>query len=243
MMENENNNIESWMSKQEFLLESDKGDELHGSMTESFSWISDEYFEVINRESESGKEITKKDIYKANLSDIEKELDKWSIAYKIFNKLKQQWLKIFINPKTDISRTEKWFNIIWWLWPITQQTRDTMWEYDDSADSPDDKLYINKLVHEIWHCLSNYVSDEGNELFKLLFSIRSQNISITKLWNIDRYGDIRIKASEDTVEFARMYMQNPDKFKVYLWQIFKSQNTVELLYKKTENRINAALKK
>ena len=75
-MEKEESTIESWMSKEEPLSESDKSHELHEAMTEELSWISDGYWEVINRESESDEEITKKDVYKANLPDIEKKLDK-----------------------------------------------------------------------------------------------------------------------------------------------------------------------
>jgi hypothetical protein len=81
------------------------------TMAEKLSWLSSNYWEVINQESESDYEITEKDIYEAELSDIEKEFDNGSVAYRIFQILRKKGLRIFINQKTDISYT-KGYNII-----------------------------------------------------------------------------------------------------------------------------------
>ncbi|MBQ2600049.1 hypothetical protein II582_01440 [bacterium] len=81
------------------------------TMSEKLSRLPQEYRDTINKESESGEEINEKYIYEANLSDIEKRFDKNSTEYKIFQALKNQGLKIFINPKTDVSYTNK-YNII-----------------------------------------------------------------------------------------------------------------------------------
>jgi hypothetical protein len=80
-------------------------------MSEKLSRVSQDYWDTINKESKSGEEISEKFIYEAHLSDIEKRFDKNSIEYKIFQALKKQGLRIFINPKTDVSYTDK-YNII-----------------------------------------------------------------------------------------------------------------------------------
>ena len=81
------------------------------TMHEKLARLPQGYWDTINNESESGEKISEKHVYEANLSDIEKRFDKDSTEYKILQTLKKQGLRIFINPKTDISYTDK-YNII-----------------------------------------------------------------------------------------------------------------------------------
>ena len=82
------------------------------TMAGKLSWVPSNYWKVINQESELDDEITEKDVYEADLSDIEKKFDKDSVVYRIFQALRKKGLRIFINPKTDISYT-KGYNIVW----------------------------------------------------------------------------------------------------------------------------------
>lgn len=241
-MEKEKYNSEKlWLSKYPLLKDDYTSNELFQTMSEKLSRVSQDYWDTINKESKSGEEISEKFIYEAHLSDIEKRFDKNSIEYKIFQALKKQGLRIFINPKTDVSYTDK-YNIIRWLGPITEQSRYTMELWNDTAD---DEVYMTKLIHEMWHSLTTYLNPEMNTLFKHIWNLRSQGFLPTKLWNLDRYETIDDKATEDTVEFVRMYIQNPEKFKMYLKKILGSNNTMaqEYYYNRTKEFVDAVLNK
>lgn len=209
------------------------------TMAEELSWLSSNYWEVINQESEFDDEITEKDIYEADLSDIEKEFDKSSVAYRIFQTLRKKGLRIFINPKTDISYT-KGYNIIRWRWSVTMQSKDSMELWQEAED---EEVCKTKLIHEMGHSLTSYAPKEMNLLFNLIIQLRQAGMSITKLWDLDRYKSVSEKATDDTVEFVRMYIQNPEKFKMYLWKTFKSENTQNLLYMHTKDCIDTVLSK
>jgi hypothetical protein len=148
-------------------------------------------------------------------------------------------LRIFINQKTDISYT-KGYNIIRWRWPVTQQSRETMEIWQEAKD---EEVYKTKLTHEMGHSLTSYVPKEMKFLFNLIIQLRQAGMSVTKLWNLDRYKSVSEKATDDVVEFVRMYIQSPEKFKTYLWKTFKSENTQNLLYKHTKDCIDAVLSK
>ena len=209
------------------------------TMAEKLSRIPRNYWEVINHESESDDEITEKDIYESDLSDIEKEFDKGSVAYRIFQTLRKKGLRIFINPKTDISYT-KGYNIIRWRWPVTQQSKDSMELWQEAKD---EEVYKTKLIHEMGHSLTSYVPKEMKFLFNLIVQLRQAGMSPTKLWDLDRYKSVSEKATDDTVEFVRMYIQSPEKFKMYLWKTFKSENTQNLLYMHTKDCVDVVLSK
>lgn len=207
------------------------------TLAEKLSWLPSSYWKTINQESESDDKITEEDVYEADLSDIEKELDGNPVAYRIFQALRKKGLRIFINTKTDISYTSG-YNIILWRWPVTQQSKDSMELW---LDAKDEEVYKTKLIHEMGHSLTVYVTKEMNRLFQLIVKIRQVWKSLTKLWNLDRYEGVPEKAKEDTVEFVRMYIQDPEKFKIYLWKIFKNENTQNILYMLTKDCIDVAL--
>ena len=248
-MVEEINDKEDWINKKLFAKQN-KGSDVYRitsqseTMSEKLSWLPRSYWKVINQESESDDEITEKDVCEADLSDIEKFFDKNSTAYRIFEVLRKKWLRIFINPKTDISFTSK-YNIILWRWPITQKSRYTM---EIQSNASDEEVYITKLVHEMWHSLVSYIPDEvvsKKELFNTLVSMRRGGRSITKLWDLDRYTDLSSKATEDWVEFIRMYIQNPENFKKYLWKILgeKYIQVQEYLYDRTKKCVDVVLNK
>ena len=74
-----------------------------------------------------------------------------------------------------------------------------------------------------------------------IIQLRQAGMSITKLWDLDRYKSVSEKATDDTVEFVIMYIQNPEKFKMYLWKTFKSENTQNLLYMHTKDCIDTSI--
>lgn len=241
-MEKEKHDDETlWLSKYPLLKDDYTSNELFQTMSEKLSWLSQDYRDTINRESESGEKISEKDIYEANLSDIEKRFNNNSTEYKIFQALKRQGLKIFINPKTDVSYTDK-YNIVRWLGPITEQTRYTI---ELSNDTTDDEIYMTKLIHEMCHSLTTYLKPEMNKLFKHIWNLRVQGFLPTKVWDLDRYETINKKATEDTVEFVRMYIQSPEKFKTHLKEILGLNNTMaqEYYYNWTKEFVDAVLNK
>ncbi len=235
-MEKDPNKIEKWRLIKDILSDADKSKELHNIVADNEETIHEkllrlpqDYWEVINQESESDYTISEKDVYEANFSDIEKKFDKNSTEYKIFQVLKNKWLKIFINPKTDISFTS-WYNMIRWRWPVTEQSKSTMGLWSDVSD---EKVYTTKLVHEMWHILIWHNTKHNGELvakfFNWILKLRKEWISVTKLWDLDRYQNFA-KINEDSVEFVRMYIQNPEAFKTYLWTITTSKDAQNLLY-------------
>lgn len=104
---------------------------------------------------------------------------------------------------------------------------------------------MTKLIHEMGHSLTTYLNPEMNALFKHIWNLRSQGFLPTKLWNLDRYKTIDDKATEDTVEFVRMYIQNREKFKMHLKKILGSNNTMaqEYYYNWTKEFVDAVLNK
>ena len=239
-MEKEKYDIEKlWLSKYPLLKDDYTSNELFQAMSEKLSRVKQDYWDQINKESASWEKINEKCVYEANLSDIEKRFDKNSTEYKIFQALKKQGLRIFINPKTDMSYTDK-YNIIRWLGPITEQSRYTMELWSDATDN---EVYMTKLIHEMWHSLTTYIKPEMKALFDRIVKIRQAEQPLTKLWDLDRYDTISKKATEDTVELVRMYIQSPEKFKMYLWKTFKSENTQNLLYMHTKDCVEAVLSK
>ena len=224
------------------ILLADKSEDLEKTLlqSETMSWklsrLDKRYWDTINKEAKSENpnvpDITEKDVYEADFPRIEWMIGKGT-AYLIFNVLKNQGLKIFINPKTDISYTSG-YNIILWFWPITQQSRETMGIW---LDATDEEVYKTKLVHEMCHSLVSYIPDQIKKLYTFIYQIREKT-NVTKLWDLDRYKTVWEKATEDTVEFVRMYVQNPKEFRTYLWRIFKNENTQNFLYWLTENCID-----
>ena len=214
------------------------------TISEKLSWLPKEYREVINQESDFDDEISENDVYEANLSEIAKKFEDNFTISRIFEALRKKWLRIFINPKTDISYTN-WYNIIRGRWPVTQQSRYTM---GIPSDAPDEEVYITKLIHEIGHSIASYIPKEldGNKkLSRNLGLFRSEGLSITKLWNLDRYTSPFQKAAEDWVEFIRMYIQSPQKFKKYLLDIFwpNIMKAQEYFYNRTKECVDAVLNK
>lgn len=248
-MEKDPNKIENWKQIKDILSDADKNKELYNDLAdkeeaihEKLSRLSQDYRDTINKESESGEKISEKDIYEANLSDIEKRFNNNSTEYKIFQALKRQGLKIFINPKTDVSYTDK-YNIVRWLGPITEQTRYTIELWNDTTD---DEIYMTKLIHEMWHSTLRYNTEHQeskvSNLLTILIKIRNEyNIPLTKLWNINRYNTKEKKCNEDCVEFIRMYVQNPIKFREYLESIIPAEHVINWIYSMVENFVQKLL--
>ena len=242
-MEKEKYNSEKlWLSKYPLLKDDYTSNELFQTMSEKLSRVSQDYWDTINKESKSGEEISEKFIYEAHLSDIEKRFDKNSIEYKIFQALKKQGLRIFINPKTDVSYTDK-YNIIRWLGPITEQSRYTMELWNDIAD---DEVYMTKLIHEMWHSTLRYNAVNNpvavGAMLSALKDVRwRRHIPVTKLWDDNRYPTIDKKVNEDCVEFIRMYTQNPVKFKEYLKNTLNNENLEKWSYRLVENFVQKLL--
>lgn len=243
-MEKEKYNSEKlWLSKYPLLKDDYTSNELFQTMSEKLSRVSQDYWDTINKESKSGEEISEKFIYEANLSDIEKRFDKNSIEYKIFQALKKQGLRIFINPKTDVSYTDK-YNIIRWLGPITEKSKSTMM-YDNSNVS-DEEVYMTKLIHEMWHSTLRYNAVNNpvavGAMLSALKDVRwRRHIPVTKLWDDNRYPTIDKKVNEDCVEFIRMYTQNPVKFKEYLKNTLNNENLEKWSYRLVENFVQKLL--
>lgn len=212
------------------------------TMAEKLSWVPSNYWKVINQESELDDEITEKDVYEADLSDIEKKFDKDSVVYRIFQVLRKKGLRIFINPKTDISYT-KGYNIIWWHWPITQQSRYTMEMPDDATD---EEVYLTKLIHEMWHVIIWHTTRYNGEIianfFNKILKLRKEWVSVTKIWDLDRYQNLT-KVNEDSVELVRMYIQDPEKFEQHLWQILEWKDVQDVLYDCTKSCVESFLDK
>lgn len=221
----------------------------------SVQWLIPDYWKVINEESNLGEKISKKDVYEIDPSYFEKNLEWYSTAQRVLNTLKQLWLKIYINTKTDISysNSDKWYYYIClWLWPVIQQSRETI---GVDQDFPDAELYKNKIIHEMWHSIVAwniyYNKNAIDHISSILKKLRNNWISTTKLWSIERYKDLGKKITEDAVEFIRMYTINPDNLKKYLWELFDQLweekqaelwVSAELLYNDVENLINTFLK-
>ena len=240
------NQIDNWESIKNILADTDKSWDLRGTLADNeeimhkkFSRLSQDYRNTINQESESDYVISEKDVYEAKISDIEKKFNKNSTEYKIFQVLKSKWLKIFINPKTDISFTS-WYNMIRWRWPITEQSKYTMGLWSDASD---EELYMTKLVHEMWHSLATYIPDNMDKLFRHIIILRNLGCLTTNLWNLDRYKSLQEKATEDTIEFVRMYIQNPENFKMHLKTVLGANNTQaqEYYYKRTKEFVDIVL--
>ncbi len=242
---NKNKNIESVKKK----LSDENSSELHDTladneetMCEKLSRLPQGYWDTINNESESGETISEKHIYEANLSVIEKKFDKNSTEYKVLQALKKQGLRIFINPKTDISYTNK-YNIIRWLGPVTEKSKATMM-YGDSTS--DEEVHMAKLIHEMWHSTlwynTEHQENKVNNLRTILMKIRNEyNIPLTKLWNMNRYNTKEKKCNEDCVEFIRMYTQNPIKFREYLKSIIPAEQVINWIYSMVENFVQKLL--
>lgn len=247
MMEKDPNKIENTELPIDILSDADKNKELYNNLAdkeeaihEKLSRLSQDYRDTINKESESGEKISEKDIYEANLSDIEKKFDKNSTEYKIFQALKKQGLRIFINPKTDISYTGK-YNIIRWLGPVSRKSKNII-----GNGVSDEDVYMTKLIHEMWHSTLRYNAVNNpvavNAILSALKDIRwRRNISVTKLWDDNRYPTIDKKVNEDCVEFIRMYTQNPVKFKEYLRNTLNNENLENWSYKLVENFVQKLL--
>ena len=219
----------------------------------SVQWLLPDYWEVINRESNLGEKINKKDVYEVDPSYFEKNLEWYPTAQRVLNTLKQLWLKTYINTKTDVSysNSENWYYICLWLWPVTQQSKETI-GVDQSF--PDAELYKNKITHEMWHSIVAWNKDHNkntiDHISSMLITLRNNWISTTKLWSIDRYNNLWKKITEDDVEFIRMYTLNPNNLKKYLWELFEQiweekqaelWVSAELLYNDVENLINTFL--
>ena len=240
-MEKEKHNAENlWLSKYPLLKDDYISNELFQTMSEKLSRVSQEYRDTINKESESGEEISEKYIYEADLSDIEKRFDKNSTEYRIFQALKKQWLRIFINPKTDVSYTDK-YNIIRWLGPVSRKSKDIM-----GNSASDEDVYMTKLIHEMWHSTLRYNAVNNpvavGAMLSALKDVRwRRHIPVTKLWDDNRYPTIDKKVNEDCVEFIRMYTQNPVKFKEYLKNTLNNENLEKWSYTLVENFIQKLL--
>ena len=194
------------------------------------SWLSDRYREVTSTSS--------KDVRLWEVEDFRKFVVGNPVAEKVFQRLKDSWLKIYINDKTDVSFTNE-FNIVMWMSDdVTDQSRYTM-NLDKNATAND--VHKTKFIHEMCHSLCTLQGTELLDLFNYSVAVRSAKVSITKLWDLGRYRTPEEKAAEDTVELLRMYIQDPNNLKTYLWQIFIPK-TADIFYWKVENCINAVIK-
>lgn len=259
-MEKDPNKIENWKQIKDILSDADKSSDLHDALADNEETIHEklwnlnqEYWNQINKESELDYEITEKDVKEIPLSEVENKIEKRfgksSIEYKVFQKLKKLWLRVLINTKTDISYTYSpdWtdrYNIMRWRWPVTEQSKATMM-YDNSNVS-DEEVYMTKLIHEMWHSTLWYNAEHQkskvSSILTILGQIRNEyNISLTKLWDNNRYPSIDEKVKEDCVEFIRMYMQNPIKFKEYLKSIIPAEHVINWIYSIIENFVQKLL--
>ena len=96
-MEKDPNKVGNRESIKNILTDTDKNNDLVGTLANNEKTIHEkllrlpqDYWEVINQESESDYTISEKDVYEANFSDIEKKFDKNSTEYKIFQVLKNK---------------------------------------------------------------------------------------------------------------------------------------------------------
>ncbi len=201
------------------ILDTKNGLEINGETKASF----DRYINQVNIEPNEKIENWQND--KLELKDM-KRLDEkglvllsseylWQneMAKKLFQNLINDWFKIYVNTKTDVCFTNSnTKTILLWIWPVSTQSKETMW-FENDKD-----VHIAKLIHEMCHTLYS----DSNKLYEVLKFIRSKWVENTKLWNLPRYKELNEKASEDVVEFIRMYIQNPDQFKEYVWKIFEN---------------------
>lgn len=268
-MEKDPNKIENWKQVKDILSDADKSSDLHYALADNEEtmheklWnLQQKYWKTINEESEFDHEITEKDVQEIPLSEVEDEIEKefgrGSTEYKIFQVLKEGTdLKIFINAKTDTSYTYSpddpeyngRINILRWRGPVREWSKNIMMQ---GIDVPDEYVHMTKLIHELWHGLSLYIRDEmNNKLYQYVKAIRKAWIDVTKLWsaNTSRYTDcdqneeLQRRASEDTVELIRMYIQDSEGFKIYLWTLPMPRNAQDLVYNRTKACVDFALSK
>ena len=206
-------------------------DAIEQDLNSDLSWLSDRYREVTN--------TSRKDVRLWEVEDFRKFVTDNPVAEKVFQRLKDSWLKVYVNDKTDVSFTHEFSIIMWMSDSVTEQSKYTM-NLDKNATAYD--VQKRKFIHEMCHSLRTLQEKEWLDLFDYSLKVRKAKVSITKLWDLDRYGTFEEKAREDTVELLRMYIQDSDNFKTYLWQIFKHPVTVDIFYQKVENCINAVIK-
>lgn len=200
------------------------------AMKSNLTWLSEGYWEVTN--------TSYNDVRLWQVEDFRRFVVDNRVAEKVFENLKNNWLKIYINDKTDVSYTHEYNIVMWMLDDVTDQSKYTM-NLDRNASSYD--VHKTKFIHEMCHSLRVLQADERLTVYSYCLSVRRANISITKLWDLDRYKLLEEKAREDTVELLRMYIQNPDKFKLYLWSVFHNKNTVEMFYELVRDCIDKVI--
>lgn len=217
--------------KRDFIDKSiDRGsDAIEQDLDLDLSRLSDRYREVTN--------TSRKDVRLWEVEDFRKFVAGNPVAEKIFQVLKDSWLKIYVNDSTDISYTHKFSIIMWMSDNVTEQSKKTM-NLGTNATAYD--VHKTKFIHEMCHSLRTLQETEWFDLFNYSLSVRNAKVSITSLWDLDRYKTPIEKATEDTVELLRMYIQDPDNLKTYLWQIFKPV-TAKIFYKKAEDCINTVI--